>query len=73
MSSLKLGKEKAIKKRQERAEKWLTVKTVAAYLGLHPGTIYHYVENGTIPHYRIPGSNEIRFAADEIDQWVRNN
>lgn len=45
----------------------LTVKDVAAYLGLHPGTIYRLARNRKIPAFRI--GIDWRFNRESIDRW----
>ena len=46
----------------------LTVKSVAAYLSLHPATVYRLARAGVLPAFRI--GTEWRFSQKAIDQWV---
>jgi excisionase family DNA binding protein len=45
----------------------LNVKELAAYLNLHPTTIYNYLYRGEIPAFKI-GKNW-RFNKKSIDRW----
>ncbi len=47
---------------------FLNIKEVGEFLGIKVSTLYCYVENGTIPHYRV--GRLIRFKKREIDQWM---
>ena len=46
----------------------LTVREVAAYLGVHDKTVYAWVERGSIPHYKIGG--RVRFDIAQVQQWL---
>jgi len=35
----------------------------------HPKTVYHWVERGEIPHYKIGG--RIRFDAAQVTKWLQ--
>ena len=45
------------------------VQQVARILGLHPKTIYAYVERGEMPHYKIGG--RIRFDPAQVMKWLQ--
>ena len=49
--------------------KSMTVKEMAAYLGVHKDTVYKMVRQGEIPHYRIRG--KILFSPDMVNAWIR--
>ena len=49
----------------------MNIKEVGEYLGVKISTLYFYVENGGIPHYRV--GRLIRFKQQEIDQWMEGN
>ena len=49
---------------------WLNTDEAATYLGLSKNTIYHFVCERRIPFVKMPGSNQVRFSRDEIDQWM---
>ena len=51
---------------------WMTVDQTANYLGLSRATIYQYVSDRRIPHFKIPTSNQVRFDKGQIDQWMIN-
>lgn len=48
--------------------RWMSVTEVAEYLGLKPSTIYAYVSERRIPHYKR--GHLVRFREDEIDAWM---
>ena len=52
---------------------WLTLEQTADYLGVSVTRVYQYVREGSIPFHRLPGSNLLRFHADELDAWVRSD
>ncbi|OMP67057.1 helix-turn-helix domain-containing protein [Domibacillus epiphyticus] len=47
-----------------------TVKQVAAYLSVHPDTIYTMVKEKQIPHFRV--RSKIFFTKSAIDTWIRS-
>ncbi|GAB3799005.1 helix-turn-helix domain-containing protein [Virgibacillus kimchii] len=49
--------------------KSMTVKEMAAYLGIHRDTVYKMVRAGEIPHYRLRG--KIQFSPEMVDAWIR--
>jgi len=49
----------------------MTVKEIAEYLGVHPMTIYKYVQDGKIPAFKIGASWRIR--RDSIKKWMDEN
>jgi excisionase family DNA binding protein len=46
----------------------MTLKEVAAYLQLHPATIYRLLKTRQIPAFRI--ASEWRFNREQIDAWM---
>ena len=52
-------------------KEFLNIKEASQYLGIKISTLYFYVENGNIPHYRI--GRLIRFKKQEVDQWMEGN
>ena len=52
-------------------KEFLNINEVSEYLGLKKSTLYFYVENGDIPHYRI--GRLIRFKKQEVNQWMEGN
>lgn len=52
--------------------RWMTVDQTAIYLGLSKATIYQYVSERRIPHYKIPTSTHLRFDKSQINEWVEN-
>ena len=56
---------------QEVVQKqWMNVQEVAAYLTLKPSTIYTYVCERKIPHYKR--GHIVRFKVEEIDAWLES-
>ena len=51
-----------------KAKQVMTVKEIAEYLGVHPMTIYKYVQDGKIPAFKIGASWRIR--RDSIKKWM---
>jgi len=49
----------------------MTVKEIAEYMGVHPMTIYKYVQDGEIPAFKIGASWRIR--RDSIKKWMDEN
>jgi excisionase family DNA binding protein len=45
-----------------------TVSELARFLGLHTKTVYSWVEQGLVPHYKIGG--RVRFDPAEVAQWL---
>ncbi|MGD0915810.1 MAG: helix-turn-helix domain-containing protein [Thermodesulfobacteriota bacterium] len=52
-------------------KEFLNIKELGEYLGIKTSTLYFYVENGSIPHYRV--GRLIRFKRQDIDQWMEGN
>lgn len=48
----------------------ITAKEVAAYLGVHPDTIYCMVKENRIPHLRL--RNRILFTKESVDWWIQD-
>ena len=46
----------------------MTVKEVAAYLRVHPVTVYKLLRKGEVPAFRI--GSDWRFNKEKIDQWM---
>ena len=54
-----------------KAKQVMTVKEIAEYMGVHPMTIYKYVQDGKIPAFKIGASWRIR--KDSIKKWMDEN
>lgn len=50
------------------ADKPVTVKEAARFLGVSPSLVYEYVSRKQIPHYRMMGRC-IRFRLSELAAW----
>lgn len=54
------------------AERYLTVKDVAARYSVSPWTVYRWVFLKRIPHHK-PGPKTLRFSEVELDLWDQRN
>ena len=50
-------------------DKLLTVSEIAKYLNFKPRTIYKWVQEKSIPHYRL-STKVVRFDLATIDAWL---
>jgi excisionase family DNA binding protein len=48
----------------------LTVKECAAFLGVHPTTIYRLLKHGLIPGFKL--GSDWRFSKKELTDWIDN-
>jgi excisionase family DNA binding protein len=48
-------------------KKVMTVREVAAYLSVHPSTIYRLLRHNQLPAFHI--GSDWRFNIEEIDRW----
>lgn len=55
------------------ATAWMSPEGAAQHLDISVRRVYEYVRAGSIPFHRLPGSNLLRFHADELDAWVRSD
>lgn len=53
---------------QNSTERWLSVKEVAAHLGVSKETIYRWIERQIIPCHKI--GRQWKFKASEVDKSV---
>lgn len=51
--------------------KLVTIKEVSNLLGVKESTLYSWVNNGSIPSYKLNGV--LRFDMEEIEEWVRKS
>lgn len=49
----------------------MTVRDLAAYLKITPGTLYKMVERNEIPVIRLGGGRTVRFRRELIDEWLK--
>jgi excisionase family DNA binding protein len=47
--------------------KVLTVREIAAYLRVHPTTVYRLVKKGSLPAFRV--GMDWRFNIESVDKW----
>lgn len=50
--------------------RWLSVKEIAAHLGIKPDTVYKWIERRNLPAHKL--GRLWKFQASEVDQWVRS-
>jgi excisionase family DNA binding protein len=49
---------------------WINVKEAAIFLSIKEKTIYHLVNQGLVPHYRI--GKMVRFNQNELENWMKS-
>ncbi len=54
---------------EEKASEWLTLTQAAELLGVHPGTVRRWSDEGRIPVHRTEGKHR-RYRRDEIELWA---
>jgi excisionase family DNA binding protein len=59
---------RAIAGERARSRDVWTVEEVAAYLRLHPGTVYRLIGRGQLPAFKV--GNDWRFFSDVVDEWL---
>jgi len=50
---------------------WLTPKEAAAYIKLHPKTLYKYARVGKLQQYRPAGTGRPRFRREDLDAFLQ--
>ena len=61
-------KESKLRERKYSLGRIMTVKELAAYLRVHPSTIYKLLRLGELPGFRV--ASEWRFSLATIDHWL---
>ena len=56
--------------KEELSERMLSVKQIAYGLNVHPSTVRRWEKNGLLKAYRIGPRGNIRFARDDIVDFV---
>ena len=51
--------------------KLVTIKEVSVFLKIKESTIYSWVNNGSLPYYKLNGL--LRFDMEEIGEWVKRS
>jgi excisionase family DNA binding protein len=51
-------------------ERWLSVKEIAAHLGVSKESIYNWVSENKIPAHKV--GRFWKFKASEVDKWIVN-
>ena len=52
-------------------DRWLSVKEIAAYLGIKPDTVYKWVHRKDLPAHKV--GRLWKFRREEVDAWVRSD
>ena len=50
--------------------RWLSLKEIAAYLGIKEDTVYKWISRRKMPAHKV--GSLWKFKKDEIDNWVRS-
>jgi excisionase family DNA binding protein len=50
---------------------WMSLSAVARLLGVHPGTVRNWSNQGVLPVHRTPGGHR-RYHRSEIDLWMQS-
>ena len=50
---------------------WLTNDELGEYLGVQPSTVRAWFSEGRVPYIKIPGSSQVRFHRETIDEWMK--
>ncbi|RME06439.1 MAG: helix-turn-helix domain-containing protein, partial [Anaerolineae bacterium] len=53
-------------------KQWLSLSEAAKILGVHPGTVRNWADQGKIPVHRTPGGHR-RFLRQEVEFWQQAN
>lgn len=52
-------------------DRWLSVKEIAAYLGIKPDTVYKWIHRKDLPAHKV--GRLWKFRREEVDAWVRSD
>jgi excisionase family DNA binding protein len=52
-------------------DRWLSVKEIAAYLGIKPDTVYKWIRRKNLPAHKA--GRLWKFRREEVDAWVRGD
>jgi len=50
-------------------KRFLGVKELSEYLGVTPGTVYRWVHDQWIPHYKL--GSLVKFEIEKIECWLK--
>ncbi len=54
---------------KQSQRRMVTIAEISEYLKIKKPTLYSWVQNGTIPAYKL--NKAIRFDMDEIEEWIK--
>lgn len=54
----------------ESPERWLSVRELAAYLGIKRDTVYKWIDRHSMPAHKM--GRLWKFRRDEVDSWVKS-
>ena len=52
-----------------KEDRWLSVREIAAYLGVKTETVYTWIAQRNLPAHKV--GRLWKFKAEEVDAWVR--
>ena len=52
-------------------DKIIGYEEASVFLGIPKGTLYAYVSDRRIPHYRL-GPRSVKFSLNELETWLNN-
>ena len=55
----------------KQSNSYMTYIEAAEYLSVSVNTLRQWVSKGMIPFYKIPGSNQVRFKREDLDNWMQ--
>ena len=55
------------------SERMLTVSEVAYILHVHPNTVRHWSDSGSLKTYRLGRRNDRRYMLSDINEFLNNN
>ena len=51
-------------------DRWLSVREIAAYLGITTDSVYRWIGAKKMPGHRV--GRRWKFRTEEVDEWVRS-
>ena len=54
-------------------EQLLTINEAADYIGVTPRTIYNWISEGTLGHYRVGEGRSIRIGTDHLRKYLQEH
>ena len=54
--------------KDDKGDRWLSVKEIAVYLGIKPDTVYKWIQRKELPAHKV--GRLWKFRKEEVDEWV---